>query len=235
VGALIANALARVQAFLLEPAEESLGVRPATSLPVRFAPASPITDLRVVVLGLTPRCGSSTVARGLAVALGRVRGRVPQLIAVQAEQSQASALVGRPFAGGLRWEAPRSLSGVELVEYGRTVGALAGGPSALVWDVASGETERATSAAAGADAVVLVAPGTSEPALADLVARMLGERHGRVLLVAARVSDPAPWGERATCLPDSRLGAALVTRGRRATGELGLAFDGLAAILESGG
>src|SRR5919204_251569 len=97
--------------------------------------------------------------------------------------------------------------------------AVPGGPSALVWDVGTGEVERAAEVITASDPVLLVADGSREPALAELVTDMLTERFGRVLLVANRVGNPERWERRAvTCLPGSRIGAALVARGRRSPG-----------------
>src|SRR2546423_8679176 len=55
---LLATALARAEAWLLEPPE------PASAVVVPDAPR-PIVTVR----GLAPRCGASTVARGLAAVL----------------------------------------------------------------------------------------------------------------------------------------------------------------------
>jgi hypothetical protein len=116
---------------------------------------------------------------------------------------------------------------------GHEVVQLAGGASALVWDVASSAATAARSVAPRADAVVLVAGKRSEPALAEVTADMLREDFGRVVLVANRVTDPSRWNGRPDlCVPESWLGAALLGRGRRPPGALGAAFARLAAIVQ---
>jgi len=82
--------------------------------------------------------------------------------------------------------------------------------------------------------LVAVADGRREPAVAALVADVLRRRHGQVVLVANRVRDGHAWRDQgAVCIPDSRLGALLVARGRRPPGAMGAAFDSLAARIES--
>jgi len=206
VVSLVAAALARAQAFLLEPAPASARTRrsPPEAAEGAFA------DLQVAVIGLTPECGSSTVARGLAVALGVPGCRSAQLISVTADgtRDENGRLAGKVFAGG-------------------------SGPVATVWDIAASEVERASQVAVESDAVFLVAGDHSAPALAQLVSGMLSERFGRVLLVATRVADRARWSGRAiACVPDSRLGAALLARGRRPVGELAGVLTELAAIAD---
>jgi hypothetical protein len=84
--------------------------------------------------------------------------------------------------------------------------------------------------------VVAVAPGDGEPALAELVAGMLADRFGRVLLVANRVGDPVCWsGRAAACVPVSRVGAMLAGRGRRPAGAFGAALRELAGLVEGAG
>jgi len=82
--------------------------------------------------------------------------------------------------------------------------------------------------------LVAVADGRREPAVAALVADVLRRRHGQVVLVANRVRDGHAWRDQgAVCIPDSRLGALLVARGRRPPGAMGAALDSLAARVES--
>jgi hypothetical protein len=84
-----------------------------------------------------------------------------------------------------------------------------------------------------ANAVVLVAGMGSEPALAEVAARMLGEDFGRVVLVANRVTDASRWSGRPDlCVPESRLGAALLGRGRRPAGAFGAALARLGDLVE---
>ncbi len=83
------------------------------------------------------------------------------------------------------------------------------------------------------DVTVLVAPGDGEPALATVVAGLLSSRLGHaVVVVANRVRDGQSWaGHAAACLPDSRLAAMLVARGRLPPGELGTALHALVSNL----
>jgi hypothetical protein len=81
---------------------------------------------------------------------------------------------------------------------------------------------------------VAVADARREPAIAALVGDVLRRRHDQVVLVANRVRDERAWREHgAACVPDSRLGALLLARGRRPPGPMGAAFDQLAARIES--
>ena len=188
MGSLVAAALARAQAFLLEPVPASTRAR----RPYAEIAGGALADLQVTVIGLTPRCGSSTVARGLAVTLAVPGARSAKLISVTADGTRGDdgPLAGKASAGGC-------------------------GPTAMVWDFAPSAVERANRIAVESHAVFLVAGDRSAPALAQLVAGMLSERFGRVFLVATRVAEPARWSGRAiACVPDSRLGAALLARGR---------------------
>jgi hypothetical protein len=82
--------------------------------------------------------------------------------------------------------------------------------------------------------VVAVADARREPALAALVRDAMARRHGRVVLVANRVRDVEAWtGPGAVCLPESRLGARLVDRGRWPPGALGASFEALALVVGS--
>jgi hypothetical protein len=104
-----------------------------------------------------------------------------------------------------------------------------------VWDLAMHEVGRARDLADRLDAVVLVAGASTEPALAEAAAQMLRQDFLRLLLVANRVTDPSRWHDRADlCLPQSRLGAALVSRGRWPVGAFGAALRQLGELVEEG-
>ena len=91
------------------------------------------------------------------------------------------------------------------------------------------ELEPAELACTRVDVIVLVAPGDGEPALAAVAAGLLSTRLGPVVVVANRVRDRESWSDRAAvCLPDSRLAALLIARGRLPPGELGTALLTLA-------
>ena len=84
-------------------------------------------------------------------------------------------------------------------------------------------------------AVVLVTPGSGHPQIAGLVGSLMKERVGKLVLVANKVSDEARWrGHADLCVPESRLGAALLAHGRRPPGPFGSAIARLAALVEHG-
>src|SRR5438552_81401 len=97
-------------------------------------------------------------------------------------------------------------------------------------------TGRAAGAIAAADTVVCVADGSAEPALCALVGDMLGQRYGvRVLVAANRVRDQDEWSGRcAVALPESRLAAMRIARGRPPGGAVGDAIARLTTLLEEG-
>jgi hypothetical protein len=77
--------------------------------------------------------------------------------------------------------------------------------------------------------LVAVADGRREAALAALVLEVLTKRHERVVLVANRVRDVSAWqAAGALCVPESRLGAWLLGRGRRPPGAMGAALAAIA-------
>jgi hypothetical protein len=226
---LLTAALARAHGFLLAPAAET-GAVSANELVLR--PSAVARPLRVAVIGLTRRSGATLVARGLAHALAVPGLRESHLL------SLAGAAPDRAARAGVvrRWEVPPALrEPAEVAEYGETVGRLAGGTAALVWDFSAADSSLATAAIRASDRAVAVASGSAEPALATLVCSMLAERVGDVLLVANRVLDPDRWtGRCVVALPESRLGAFAAARGRMPGGELGLGLRRLAAAVEEG-
>lgn len=232
MGALRSAATALVHGLLLEPAEAPARL-PARERSVAAAPPPTASSVEVVVLGLSAGCGVSTVARGIARALAVARRRPAHVVALAAAGSAPRPLPRGAFEGGSLWEIPATLSDPEEVaEYGEMVRRLAG-PAAVVWDVPSSEAARAALAFTAADVVLAVAAGDGEPALAELVAGMLAERFGRVPVVANRVGDAARWsGRAAACIPSSRIGAMLASRGRRAGGAFETALADLAGLVE---
>jgi hypothetical protein len=185
------------------------------------------------VLGLRSGSGTSTLARGLAATLAGGGARRGHLLAVGGSRRRTG--LGRGALGeSSLWEVPAGLhDGEQLAEYGSMVARLGGERAALVWDVPPCEVERAAPAAARADVVLAVAPGSGDPALAEVVCSMLAERFGRVVLVANGVSERASWsGCAAVCVPGSRWGALLAGRGRRPAGAFGAALEELAALVE---
>jgi uncharacterized protein (DUF3820 family) len=227
VGSLFAAALARAQGFLLAPAAET-SAAPAGEFTLH--PSAVARPLRVAVIGLTRRSGATLVACGLAHALAVAGVRESHLLTLAGEGPDRAARA----AAVTRWELPPALrEPAEVAEYGETVGRLAGGPAALVWDFSAADSGLAGAAIRASDCAVAVASGSAEPALAALVCSMLAERVGDVLLVANRVLDPDRWrGRCLAALPESRLGAFTAARGRMPGGELGLALRRLAAAVE---
>jgi uncharacterized protein (DUF3820 family) len=224
---LLAAALARAQGFLVAPAAQADGV-PASDLSVRSSGIP--RPLRLAVIGLTRRSGATLVARGLAHALAVPGLREAHLLSLSVEKPDRAARTGTIT----RWEVPPALrEPAQVAEYGETVGRLAGDTAALVWDFSAADSRFATAAIRASDRAVAVASGSAEPALASLVCSMLAERVGELLLVANRVLDFDDWtGRCVAALPESRLGAFTMARGRMPGGELGLAFRRLAAAVD---
>ena len=95
----------------------------------------------------------------------------------------------------------------------------------------------ADAVAPGPAGVLVVVAGTAGvPVLARMVTERLGEHRPHVVLVANRPDDPHEWEQAgAVCLPQSRLGVLLVSRGRRPLGPFGTALRNLAqAVREEG-
>jgi hypothetical protein len=250
---LLATALARAEAFLIEPAAPPAGEHePRDHRPV------------VAVCGLAPRCGTTTVARGLAAALaeadpagaavvagvGGATGVPHDRVATHASRTaDAGGRADRPGAWaagrGSRGAAPlagparrlgRALAqlDVEAGTRGRLCLAVTEEPeefratirllAPLLLEVPPGG--RALEAARAADQVLIVtAPGT-EPALALAAELALAGSGAPPLVVLNRGSGAdVRWEDRAhVVLPDSRPGARAALMGRPAPGSLGAAL-----------
>jgi hypothetical protein len=230
MGSLIAAALARAQGFLLEPAVAL--EPPVAAVPM---PLEACKGVHVVVTGLSRRSGATTVAAGLAQALVVPGGRSAHLVSLRSEHG-----AGRRRAQGVvGWELPPALrDAAEIADYGATLGRLAagGGEAGVVWDVRADDVACAAHVMEACDVVVCVADASAEPALCTLVCEMLGERYGRVLLVVNRVREEESWSGRcAVAVPDSRLAALLIARGRAPGGAVGQAMSRIAALAEEQG
>jgi hypothetical protein len=229
MGSLIAAALARAQGFLLEPAAA------AEPAPGAVAPAPLVScgPVDVVVTGLSRGSGATTIAAGLAQALVVPGGRSAHLVSLRAEPGGAR----RAPPGVVAWELPPALRDAEeIADYGATLGRLAagGGEAALVWDVRADDVARSARVMQDCDGIVCVAAGSAEPPLCTLVCDMLAERYGRVVLVANRVGDEDAWSRHAAvAVPDSRLAAILIARGRTPGGAVGAAMSHIAALVEA--
>ncbi|MEA2451136.1 MAG: hypothetical protein QOG63_3068 [Thermoleophilaceae bacterium] len=218
-GGLVATALARAEGWLLEPAAPAPRV-----VAERPAPPRPV----VAVVGLGRRCGTTTVARGLAVELAR---RDP---AGAALVSAGSLPGGSALATGGARRLARALGG-------RPVGRLAlvaaedpalrqlavDRPAPLVLDVGHGTPPEG--ALALADRAVLVASPEVEPALAGVAARALARDGVAPLVVLNRALEVAEWSEPAAAVVgESRLGARLALAGRDPVGPLRAALETIA-------
>jgi hypothetical protein len=225
---LLATALARVEDFLLEPAE-----------PVREE-RSPAPGLRrpvIAVFGLARRCGATTVARALAAELAARDGGAA---AVSSPVSAAGIPLASPAAARLA----RALADVPHART-RAVGrlCLVEGPSPL--DLAdalrldaplvldAGSEQVGGAAAAVADHVVIVGVPALTPALASVVGGCLARVGPQPLVILNRAqADPAWEGRVALELPESRMGAQFALGGREPRGALGRAIAELADACE---
>ena len=218
--ALLAAALAGAER-MVDPFERA-GVPVATR-------ARPV----VAVVALRPRCGTTTVARALAVELARrdpggaatVCGRVGR---GTAPGSRAGARLARSLAAFSpgRATAAGRLCLLAAEDQLLSVTAAAMDVAPLVLDVPS--QAAACAAASLADHVVLVAPPYAEPALAAVVGASLARFGTEPIRVVNRVRDPSPWaGRDAIMLADSRVGARLAGAGTRTRGALGTGLEEL--------
>ena len=214
-GSFAAAVAARAEAWLFDPAP----ARPAHTereLPPRAV---------VAVVGLGPRCGSTTVARALAVELAR-RDASGAAIVSTASLPAAPALATAAARRLARALGSRALGRLALVPEGDpALTQLArdrGAP--LVLDVAHGTPPEV--ALALADQAVLVASPAVEPALAELAAVTLAVRP---LVVLNRALEDGGWRRAPdAAVPETRVGARLALAGRDPIGPLAAAASLLA-------
>jgi hypothetical protein len=207
-GGFLTAVATRAERWLLEPA-----------VPARPRAADPRPPARAViaVIGLAPRCGTTTVARAVAIELAR-RDRGGAGIVSAASRGVAPALAtaaARRLARALPQEAAASAGRLCLLDPDDpAVRELAlSRPAPIVLDVGHGVAPEA--AVALADAVVLVACPSVEPALAEVVAASLSRGGGRPLVVLNRAVDIGQWANRdVLAVGESRLGARLAVAGR---------------------
>jgi hypothetical protein len=221
---LLAAALVRAEAWLLEP-EES-----AVADVERVVGPRPV----VAVFGLGQGCGATTVSRALGAELA---SRDPGgACAVSASTRSAALPLGSPAAARLArtfgaldsaWaQANGRLCLVDCGDLARLADA-ARYLAPLVLD--GGHTAVGGAPAALADHVVLVASPRVEPALASVAGASLARVGPAPLLVLNRASGLGPFeGIAELLLPDSRMGAQLAHAGREPRGELGRAIAELA-------
>jgi hypothetical protein len=177
----------------------------------------------VAVVGLAPGCGTTTLARALGATLAR-RDHSGAAIVANPSHTPGSNLSARSAArlaalvasGG----APARAAGRLCITSAADYAALAQ-LAPLVLDLPPGEHPDLMAA----QLTILVAPGDSEPALAELAA----SAYSRTLTVVSRASDPERWHGRAfLLLPQSRLGARHAAAGWEPRGALGDAVGRLA-------
>ena len=223
-GGLVAATLARVEEWLLDPVEQ-----------VDTGPPTPPTAPPIVaVVPLAPRCGGTTIARGLAATFA---ARAADGAAIVCGPSSSVSL-SLSTAGATRLaravgdfvDAPHRVSGrLCLVESDPRIARAAAlrNQAALVVEVPHGED--ASEASALADVTVLVAAGHTEPSLAVVVGASLARSGPDPILVTGRAGDDDPGPEAADLrMPDSRLASRIALAGREPPGALGLAIAELA-------
>jgi hypothetical protein len=200
----------RAERWLLEPA------------PPRPHAAEPAPEVRpvVAVIGLGPRCGTTTVARALAIELAR-RDRGRAAFASAASRGPAPALAtaaARRLARALPREVAMAAGRLCLVDPDdAAIRELAHSrPAPLVLDVEHGRPPQGPVALA--DRAVLVAGPAVEPSLADLVAGSLTRDGAPPPIVLNRALDGAAWPDRdVLAIGEVRLGARLALAGRDPT------------------
>jgi hypothetical protein len=219
--------LATAGAWLVEPAE------PAPESPVR-APTRPRSV--VAVFGLAPGCGTTVVARALAVELAARDASGTAAVACEActagipLATQAASRLARALED-LPGAATRAVGRLCLIEGADqlTLAESARQVAPLVLDAGSASLGGAP--ASLADRTVLVAAPTVEPALARVAGECLARVGAESIVVLNRVRpgrETASTASEFMSLPDSRLGAQLALGGREARGELGRAIATLA-------
>lgn len=227
-GGIVAATLVRVEGWLLEPVESTVAE------PAAPPDAPPI----VAVVPLAPRCGGTTVARGLAATLA-ARGAPGAAIVCGPSGSVALALstsgaarLARAVSGFV--DAPYRVSGrLCLVEGDARIARAAAlrNQCALVVEVPYGRD--ASEAAALADVTVLVAGADTEPALAAVVGATLARTGPEPIVVAWRAAEEGASGPGAAIeLPDARLASRIALAGREPPGALGASLAGLADSCE---
>lgn len=224
---LLAAALARAGAWLVEPIEET------AARPVELR-AHPV----IAVIGLAPDCGTTTLARALGVELGGRDAVAAAAVAGSDRPSRvplAAASAGRlaRALGVVDGSAPRTAGRLCLVSPTDHVALVAAVRhlAPLVLDVGHGGAPGV--AASLSDHVVLVAPASAEPALAAVVAASIARVGPDPLLVVNRTFEPAAWKDRGALLVgETRAGAKLALAGRDPRGSLGEAVAELADTCE---
>jgi hypothetical protein len=222
-GGFVAAVAARAEAWLFEPAA------PRTAGSTLVAPPRPV----VAVVGLARRCGSTTIARALAVELAR---RDALGAAVASAHSLAS---GATLATVPARRLARSLAGAgcETRAVGRLVLAAADDaelrdvaderPAPVVLDVPHGTPPEP--ALALADRAVIVASPDVEPSLVEVAGAALArDRQPCPVVVLNRAAEEEWTGVPAIAVRETRVGARLALAGRDPLGPLAAAVAAIA-------
>lgn len=224
---LVAGALSAAADWLVEPADASEKGSLGHPAPLEARPV-------VTVVGLSARCGATTVARARGAKLA---SRDPVGACAVTSADRSGRALGLPAATRLARELARPaadhargcgrlclVDGDDPIALAAAVRYLA----PLVIDV-DARTE-ALGAAAIADHVVLVGWPATEPSLAAVLGQSLSRVGPDPVTVLNRTrTDHERWAGRAEIeLPDSPIGARVVLAGREPRGALGRAVGELA-------
>jgi hypothetical protein len=226
----IAAALARAEAWLLEPAEPAVAAAETGPGPTGSRPV-------VAVFGLALGCGATVVTRALAAELGARDGGAA---AVACAAPAAAIPLASPAASRLA-RTLASLPGARARAVGRLC-LVEGADQLALCDAArylapvvidAGHAVVGGVPAALAHHAVLVASPRVEPALASVAAACLARVGPEPIVVVNRSRGDEGWsGPASVELPDARMGAQLALGGREPRGELGRAIADLADLCE---
>src|SRR3954469_3189866 len=224
-GGLLAAVATRAERWLLEPAAP----RPHAAEP------DPVERPVSAVIALGPRCGTTTVARALAIELATRDRCTAALVSVTGARGTAPALAtaaARRLARALPEESAAPAGRLCLLDADcAALPELAHSrPAPLVLDVAHGQPPEVPCALA--DAIVLVASPSVEPALADVVAASLSRSDAPAPVVLNRAGEPDSWeGRDVLPIGEARLAARLALAGRDPTSALARPIAELADML----
>ena len=235
-GTFLAAVATRAERWLLEPAAP----RPRA--------IEPEPDLRpvIAVIGLGSRCGTTTIARALAVELANRDSASAAIVSAPeggpvaaattaTDRGPIAALATAParrLARAFPRDAALASGRLCLLEPDHSVlrELAISRPAPLVLDVGHGQPPEAPRALA--DVTVLVASPDVEPSLADVVAASLTRDDETPAILLNRALDPGPWaGRDLVTVSEARLGARLALAGRDPTPALARPIARLADML----
>jgi hypothetical protein len=208
-------------------------VAPAVAEPAKAVelPARPV----VAIVGLTPGCGATTLARALAATLAR-RDHAGAAVVASMEEPAGSNLSTR---AATRLASRLASSHSSARAAGRLCLIAAADPAALAGSIARlaplvlDLPPSGAAAASLAHLAIVIAAGHSEPALAELAATTLAAGPTQALTVVGGADDQRRWDQRAfLVLPRSRLGARLASAGWEPRSAFGAAVARIADACE---